>query len=317
MISPLTIILAVLPIYILITGGAIIRKTGILRREHDEGIMRILFSVMLPCFILDRTLGQEVLRDFKAVGTSAGLGFGLVVIGVSIGYAVGKMIGLKPGSGIRTFALASGCQNYGFTAIPVVEILWSSSAVAILFIHNIGPEVALWSIGVMIMSGGRGIRWKQLINGPIIAVLIGLLLVALGIDDKITGPPRDAISMIGIGAFPLAIVMTGAFIVDLVGSEKPSWKIITASIVVRIVLAPAVIILCAKFIPMATELKQVLLVQASMPAALTPILLARLYGGRPGVAVQIVVATTVVSIFTLPYVITYGIHFLDLLPNTP
>lgn len=298
-------------------GGAVIRKTGILRSEHDDGIMRILFSVMLPCFILDRTLGQEVLHDYKAVGTSAGLGFALVAIGVSIGFAVGKLIGLKTGTGIRTFAISSGCQNFGFTAIPVVEVLWSSSAVAILFIHNIGPELALWSIGPMLMSGERGISWKQLINGPIIAVVIGLLLAALGIDDLITGPPRAAISMIGIGAFPLAIVMTGAFIVDLVGSEKPSWKIISASIIVRIVLAPIAIILCAKFIPMAIELKQVLLVQASMPAALTPILLARIYGGRPGVAVQIVVATTVVSIFTLPYVITYGIHFLNLLPNTP
>jgi len=315
--SPITAILAVLPVYILIIGGAIMRKTGILKREHDAGIMHVIFSVMLPCFILDRTLGAEVLRNFQVLATGAGLGFSMIIIGIGLGYVAGKMIGLTHGTGIRTFSLAAGCQNFGFTAVPVVEILWGSSAVALLFVHNLGVEVAIWSVGVMLMSGEGGIPWKRLVNGPIIAVAIGLTLVALGVDDKVTGPIRTAISMIGIGAFPLAIVITGATIMDLVGTEKPSWKIIVASCLVRLFIAPVVILLCAKFIPMAVELKQILVVQAAMPAALVPILLARLYGGRPAVAVQIVVATTVVSIFTLPCIIFYGVKFLELTPVTP
>jgi predicted permease len=169
----------------------------------------------------------------------------------------------------------------------------------------------------MLVSGGNGIPWKRLINGPIIAVAIGLALVALRLDDKVTGPVREAISMIGVGAFPLAIMMTGATIMDLAVAEKPSWKIVVASCVVRLALAPAVIILCAKYIPMAVELKQILVVQAAMPAALGPILIARMYDGRPAVAVQVVVATTVVSLFTLPYIITYGIRFLELTPLSP
>jgi predicted permease len=111
--------------------------------------------------------------------------------------------------------------------------------------------------------------------------------------------------------------MTGASMLDLVGTEKPSWKIIFGSILVRMFLAPIVFILCAKFIPMSAELKQVLLVQAAMPAAMVPILLAKIYGGRPAVAVQVIIATTIVSIFSLPYIITYGMRFLDLTPIKP
>lgn len=306
-----------LPVYILMVGGAVLRRLGILKREHDAGVMNVIFSVMLPAFILDRTLGAEVLRNVQVIATGAGLGFSLIITGIGIGYLAGKTIGLAPGHGIRTFALATGCQNYGFTAIPVVEILWGGSAVALLFVHNLGVEIAIWSVGVMLLSGDAGIPWKRLINGPIIAVGIGLVLVALRIDGSITGPVRTAISMIGIGAFPLAIMMTGAAIMDLVGTETPSWKIITMSCVVRLAVMPAVIILCAKFIPMAIELRQILLVQAAMPAALTPILLARLYGGRPAVAMQVVVGTTVVSIFTLPYIITFGIRYLGLSPLSP
>ncbi|MFK7850734.1 MAG: AEC family transporter [Akkermansiaceae bacterium] len=317
MITPSAIVLSVLPVYILIIGGAVLRKLGVLRREDDHGIMHMVFSVMFPCFILDRMLGAEALQNPRTLVTGVGLGFGLIVVGMVFGYLIGKIIGLKKGHGIRTFALASGCQNYGFAAIPVVEVLWGTSAVAVLFVHNIGVEMAIWSVGVMLLTGERGIPWRRLVNGPIIAVVIGLTLVLIGIDDRVTGPTRTAMAMIGIGAFPLAIMMTGASIMDLVGTERPSWKIISGAMLVRIILAPLIIILSAKFIPMAEELRQVLLVQASMPAAMGSILLAKLYGGRPAVAVQIVVATTLISIFTLPYIITFGIRFLNLTPLSP
>ena len=212
---------------------------------------------------------------------------------------------------------STGCQNFGFTAVPVVEILWGTSALALLFVHNLGVETAIWSVGVMLMSGENKIPWKRLINGPIIAVIIAITLVTLHLDDKITGPIRTSISMLGTGAFPLAILITGATMLDLVASEKPSWKIVIASCLVRLIAIPALIILAAKLIPMALELRQILLVQAAMPAALVPILLAKLYGGRPAIAVQVVIATTIVSLVTLPYIIYFGTKFLHLTPITP
>ena len=279
--------------------------------------MQVIFWVMTPCFILDRMLGAVILRDYSTLVMGISLGFFLILVGIAIGYLVGKAIGLEPGHGRRTFALASGCQNYGYTAVPVAQILWGTSTVAVLFVHNIGVEIAIWSFGVMLLSGDSKFNWKRMVNGPIIAVVIGLLLVLLHLDDKITGPPRHFIYLVGIGAFPIALVMTGASMLDLVGKEKPSWKIISGSILVRMILAPIFFILCAKFVPMSAELKAVLLIQSAMPAAMVPILLAKIYGGRPAVAVQVIIATTIVSIFTLPYIITYGMRFLDLTTITP
>ncbi len=303
-----------LPVYVLIVAGALLRWTGLVRKEHDEGVMRVVYSVMLPCFMLDKILGSAVLRSGSVVLSSIGLGFGLLVAGMGIGLLVGRLIGLERGTGMRTFALAAGCQNFGFTAAPVVEILWSTGALAILFVHNIGVELAMWSVGVMIMSGERGFRWRKWVNGPVLAVLGGLLLVALGWDNHCVGPARQAMSMIGVGAFPLAILITGCTIMDLVGAEKPTWKIIVGSSLVRLLLVPGVFLMAAKFLPIATELRQVIVVQAAMPAAMTPIMLARLYGGRPAIAVQIVVFTTVVSLLSLPWIITLGCQWIGLEP---
>ena len=190
MISPSVVIASVLPVYLLIVVGALLRRTGVIRKEHDTGVMRVVFSVMMPCFILDKILGSPALRSGSVVVWSISLGFGLLVTGIFIGLAVGRLIGLERGTGMRTFALSAGCQNYGYTAIPMMETLWGTSALALLFVHNIGVESAIWSVGVMLLNGERGFSWRRLVNGPMVAVAIGLTLVALGLDDHVTGAGR-------------------------------------------------------------------------------------------------------------------------------
>lgn len=313
-ISPGDVVASVLPVYLLIVAGAVFRRTGIVRKEHDEGVMRVVYTIMLPCFMLDKILGSAVLRSGPVVVSSIGIGFGMIMAGIAIGFVVGRLLGLERGTGMRTFALSSGCQNFGFTAAPVVEILWSTGALSLLFVHNIGVEFAMWSVGVMIMSAERGVPWRKLVNGPVLAVLFGLLMVALGWDTHFTGAPRKAISMIGIGAFPLAVMITGCTIMDLVVAERPTLKIIVGSSLVRLVLAPLAILAVAKYLPLAPELKQVLVVQAAMPAGMTPIMLARMYGGRPAIAVQIVVFTTALSLLTLPWIISFGCQWIGLKP---
>ena len=306
-----------LPVYLLIAAGALLRKTGVLRHEHDAGVMRLIYAVMLPCFILDKILGAEVLRSGPVVLWGIGLGFGLILSGLLIAWGVAGLIGLERGTGMRTFTLSAGCQNFGFTAIPVLEILWGSSACAMLFVHNIGVEAAIWSVGVMIMSGGGGVPWRKMLNGPMLAVFIALALVACGLDQHVVGPLRKVINLLGVGAFPVAILITGATMVGLAETEKLSLKIMLGSLVVRLALAPAVILAAAKYLPLVEELRQVLVVQAAMPAAMTPIMLARLYGGRPAIAVQVVLATTAGSLLSLPWIIFWGIQWLGLKPLLP
>jgi malate permease and related proteins len=48
------------------------------------------------------------------------------------------------------------------------------------------------------------------------------------------------------------------------------------------------------------ELRRVLYIQAAMPSAVFPIILARHYGGDPATAVRVVVATSVLGLITIP-----------------
>lgn len=309
----------VLPVYLLILVGAGLRRFGLTKREHDDGILHLVFQVLYPCLILDRILGNETVRDPATVAWGIGLGFLFPVVGFGIAWVVAGWLGYARGNGRRTFALSAGLQNFGYTAIPVVQQLWAGSgAVAMLFVHNLGVELALWSVGVMLISGDKKIPWKRLLNGPVVSVILGLSLVALDWDgmraapdggEAVPGVIRTTLNWLGAGAFPIAIFTTGAIIMDLIGRERPSLKASLGGSMLRLALIPLVMLLAAKFLPAPTVLKQVLVVQAAMPAAMTPILLAKLYGGRPAVAVEITVATTVLSLITLPLILLWGRAF--------
>lgn len=307
--SPGAIITAVLPAYLLILLGAGLRKSRILRHEHDEPLMHVVFHVMYPCFILDKILGSEALRTGSVVGWSFGIGFMELIVGGAVGFLCGWLLRLEKGNGLRTFAFSVGIQNFGFTAIPIVQALWGAAAVSVLMVHNLGVELSIWTAGVMLMSNDKKIPWKKLINGPALSVVVGLLLVALGVDGKITGPFREMMKWLGSGAFPLALLVTGAIMIDMVRVEKISLRIALGGSIVRLLLVPGLILSVAKFFPLSLELKQVLIVQAAMPAAMSPLLIAKLYGGRPGIAAQIIVASTLLSLLTLPWVIAFGIKW--------
>jgi predicted permease len=123
--------------------------------------------------------------------------------------------------------------------------------------------------------------------------------------------------MIGAGAFPLAIFITGCAMIDLVGTERPNWRVISGAALVRLVLAPLAILCAAKYLPLSTDLRQILVIQAAMPAGMVSIMMARMYGGRTAVAVQIVIATTVLSLLTLPWIIAWGSEWIGLKAMLP
>lgn len=310
------VLAAVLPVYLLILAGALLRKINVLSRDQDDPVFRLVFSVLYPCLILDKILGSESVNDPQAVAWGIGAGFGLTVLSFGGAWLGAGLLGLQKGAGKRTFALSAGVQNFGYTAIPVVGQVWGGGAMAMLFVHNLGVELAIWSVGVMMLSGEKTVQWGRLVNGPVVSVLLGLVLAGSGLDrflspgegpaHAIGGPLRTAMAWLGAGTFPVAILITGAVMMDLVGVERPSTRIVVGGCVVRLAVLPMLLLAAAKFLPAPLALKQVLVVQAAMPSAMTPIMLAKIYGGRPGVAVQVVIGTTVVSLFTLPFVIVWG-----------
>ena len=309
----LLVLSALIPVLALVGIGAFLRTRKILQPEMEQGLMKLVVNVLLPALTLEKIVGNEALAKFSDVAIVSG--FGLVMTSVSffLAYWFAGLMRMEKGTGKRTFGVTAGIQNYGYMGMPLLIALFNSdAAMGVLFTHNVGVEVALWTIGVALMSGNSSLDWKMLMKPPILAVILGLLINAVGLDGLIEGAPRATLSMLGSCAIPLALLVIGAGLFELLNKQKFDWKIAIGAVFTRLAFLPAVMLTVAYFLPLSTELKQVIVVQAAMPAAMFPIVLAKHYNGKPELAVQVVVSTTVACFVTVPVVIVIGMQLLGI-----
>lgn len=275
--------------------------------------MKLVVNILLPALTLEKIVGNQALADFTDVAVVAGFGFVMTSVSFMLAYWVAGLMRMQRGTGKRTFGVTTGIQNYGYMGVPLLVALFESNgALGVLFTHNVGVEVALWTIGVGLMSGNSSLNFRVLVKPPILAVILGLLINAVGLDWIIDGAPRATLNMLGQCAIPLALLVIGAGLFELLNKQKFDWKIAIGAVFTRLAFLPAIMLTVAYFLPLSTELKQVIVVQAAMPAAMFPIVLAKHYGGKPELAVQVVVSTTVACFVTVPVVIVIGMQVLGL-----
>ena len=313
------ILQAVLPVYLMMTAGLVLRRLDVFTKEMEPGLLKLVIHLLMPCLILDKVLGNELVRRPDVVGWGIGIGLLLVLIGYLVSWIAAILLGLEKGTGRRTFTLAGGIQNYGYVAIPILMVLFEGGdkVLGLLFLHSLGVEIAIWAFGIMIISGKFLGNPRLLLNGPIVAVVVGVLFSFTGIwqwfEPTETFTPgstiRQVMSWLGATAFPIGLLMVGATMSDFMAASRPTFKITAGGLIVRLLIMPFLMLVAAKYLPLVTELKQVIIVQAAMPAAVSPVIVARHYGGRPEIAVQVILTTSLAALLTIPLWIQWGIKF--------
>ena len=178
------ILQAILPVYLLVGVGLALRGIKVVTPEMERGMIKLVIHCLYPCLILDKTLGNDLVLQVDVLAWGVGLGFGLIIVGMGLSYVAALAMGLKPGNGRRTFCVAVGVQNFGYIAIPLLAALFvlggDDRVFGVLFIHSLGVEIALWVVGVMIMTGSALGNLKLLINGPTVSVVLGVFLSFTG-----------------------------------------------------------------------------------------------------------------------------------------
>lgn len=311
--SYFTILSATLPVFLVMGLGFLFHRRGWLGEEVEVGVMKLGLNLLFPCFILSLVPGNPALQTISSTLWAIGTGFVLIVSGIGLAWLAATIGGIRRGEGKRTFAISAGIQNYGFVALPVIVALYPDNPgpAGLVFVHGIGVEIAMWTIGMAVMCGHSGFR--SIVNGPFIAVMFALFLNYTGLHAWIPGIVQTVMEMMGNCAIPMAVFMIGATIGRYFrsGIFHDAFRVATLSVIVRLGLAAMVFLCAAKFLPLPADLKRLLIVQAAMPAAVFPIALARLFGGQPQVAIQVVLATSIVGIVTAPLVISWGLGWVS------
>lgn len=307
----LTVLVAITPIFLIVIVGLILRNRKWVKSETDNGLTTLMINVLIPCFIMDNILGSKAASDLPNVLTLASLGAGIIMLSIAIVYLMTPLLGMAKGSGKRSFTIATSIQNYGFMAIPLIMYMYDDKELlATLFLHNLGAEIAIFSIGVMVFSGKLSLHPKVFFKAPVLAVIFGVILNMTISLESIPAPLLLSIHMIGATAVPLALIAIGMTIADALTETKFSLKVSLSAIAFRIILLPAVILAIAYILPVDTDIKRILLMQSAMPAALFPIVLAKHYGGIPSLVAEVIITTSLVSFITMPLIVTFGGYLL-------
>ena len=309
----LQLLLLVLPVFALLAVGVAVRRVHWVEGEAENSLIRLVVNVCYPCLIFESVAGNPALRSADNLLLPPLIGFGVTWFGIRAGLIVAKAIGLQIGTGQRTFALTVGIANYGYLPLPIMAAMWGAQSQGVLLVHNVGVEVALWTVGVLVLSG-ESLRqgWRRLMGPVLITIVLALVCNLAGLAPHLPKVLVTTIHALAVCAIPLGLIMSGVSLANYLDRPRELFdaKISVAAIGLRLGLLPVLILLLARYLPLSLELKRVMLVQAAMPTAMFPIILARLYGGHPRTAVQIVLGTTALGIFVIPLWLRAGLAWL-------
>ena len=310
MMSYWQLLLLVLPVFAVIGVGVAVRRVHWIEGEAETSLIRLVVNVCYPCLIFESVAGNAALRSPGNLLLPPLVGFGITFLGIHAGLVVAKMIGLHVGTGLRTFALAVGITNYGYLPLPIMEGIWGPESRGVLLVHNVSVEAAIWTVGLLVLSG-ESLRdgWRRLVSPIVITLVAAVACNLAGVTPLLPKVATDAIHALAVCGIPLGLIMTGVSLAGYVDQPLALFdaKTTGAAALLRLGLLPLALLLLAKYLPCSVELKRVIIVQGAMPTAMVSVIIARLYGGHPRTAVQIVLGTTALGIFTIPLWIRAGL----------
>lgn len=306
---------AIMPIFLVMAAGYLCRSVGWLDEEADRSLMKVVVNLLYPAFIFSYILGNDALRQAENLFVPPLIGFACTLAGFGIAMLVAKRLQIGNQKECRTFAFTTGLPNYGYFPVPIIALLFDRETTGVLLVHNVGVEIAMWSLGVGFILSANDPKpaWKRVLSPPVISILIAVPLNLLRIEEYAPAFTFQAINLLGVCAIPFGLMLIGATFADLSKDTKllQRLKIPAYSISIRMLLLPIAFLAIAFYLPLSLELKRVIMVQAAMPCAVFPIVLARHFNGSPDIALRVVLSTTIVSLITIPLWLSFGIELLD------
>lgn len=312
----LPIIASVLGVFLVIGVGAACRSLGWLTTEADRTLANLTANVMLPAYFIHQFSRNAEIGTISSAWQPPLFGFLSTSIGLMVALlfarTMGRWFGLLTDSSHRAFALCAGICNYGYIPLPLTEQFYPTALID-LILHNVGVSMALWSVGIAVISGTGGDGWKKpLLSPPLWAVVFSIFLSSMGWAHRIPAPFATAIGTLGSCAIPLGLMLSGAIIVDFVRDK--SWlaepRVILAGIGIRQFVLPVLMLVAGGALVRSPDLRTVVMLQAAMPAAVFPIILTKLYHRDTETALRVVLWTSIAGIPLIPIWLAVGAWWL-------
>lgn len=285
-----------------IAAGYLANKLGYLGGEVDRKLTKVILNITMPAM----TLG--------AVATSAELPGTRELInlleGVAVFYGMALLLamllprligGTKAQQSVWRFALSF--PNVGFIGIPVVTAFFGPEAVIYAVIFMLPFNVLSYALGPVMLSGGfRNFSFRKLFTPAVVASVAALVMTLFRLRPPIQ--VGECLNIVGDITAPLSLMVIGSILAGLPIGRVFASPRLWALTALRLIALPVLLRLLLQPLGMEELALSVAIVEMAMPVAANGSMLCMEYGGDMDTMAQATFLTTLLSMVTVPLMVT-------------
>ena len=290
------IIQTLAPLIFLVFLGSILKKT-IADESWTVVLNKLAIYLLFPALIFSGMIKVklESIDDFSFIYEN----FILLVLIIASLYFGLKAIGFKK-SIINTYVISVFFGNVGYLGFPILSSLIPHSE-GLVSIHVALYTLILFTfgIGVLEFSVHKKLSSRILIdalkNPLLLAVLFSVFLLVT--DIKLPFVVLKTVDLLAGGATPIILISLGIFLAREL--PKVEYKHVVGLVGLKLFVIPTIFLLYFYMVGQ-TEVLAISVLEAGMPMAITPFILAELYPMEREIIAIGIVVSCLLSVFTLP-----------------
>ena len=285
-----TVLEVVTPVFLLAAIGYFWVKLGFEYRV--EFVTRLAMTLAVPALVFTSLTQNTINPKFLTE----------MIIVVCMAYAVVSVLALIFTFifklDLRTFLMPLISGNTGNLGLPLCFLAFGKDGLGYAVIVFAFTSIVAFTFGLWVVSGTRS--FKQPLKEPLVpATILGLLFMFYGWETpKIL---TNSLNLISQMAIPLMLITLGVAVARL--KTQLAFKTLGISIS-KIMIGTIAGITVGYQFSIPYEAFAVLIIQMSMPVAVTSYLLAEKYGANSEEVAGLVVVSTFLTTFTTPVVLS-------------
>jgi predicted permease len=300
------VITALLPVFLLIVLGFILKRTLLRLDTQWHGLERLTYYVLFPVLLV-QTLVKADLSTVPVAGVGGALLLSLFLMSL-LCLALRPLLARCAIDGPAFTSIFQGATRWQtYVALAVSVNLYGDTGLALASVAMVAiiPLVNLFSVAVLAHYASpekqsvRAILMTVVRNPLIWACVIGLALNVLHLPlPRIWHEVADAL---GRSSLAIGLLVTGAGL-HLTGMFRPSLAA-SVAVLLKLVLMPALAIALAVWFGLSGSNLAIVAVCSAVPASSSAYVLARQMGGDAPLLAQIITLQTIFAAITMPIAI--------------
>lgn len=285
-------------LFVIMALGYCMARKKILNEETVKNISWMIVNVANPALILSGLSDFDGSMDIRSIGTALGLAVVIFLFLILIAEPLARLFAVDEDK-MGTYKLMLVFSNFGFMGFPLIKTMFGAEGILYASVFCIPFDMLMYTYGVAVISRKKQrLPIKNILNMGVIASL--LLIIGIVSDIQLPAMIGEMISMLSGITAPLSMMVIGAAIYGMPVAMIMKDGRLIGFCAVRMIVIPVVCSLLLAYFVRSDVLKGIGVVLCSAPVASMCAMFTQQYGGSYELASRSVVATTLISVVTMP-----------------